>query len=75
MTGLMALLASPAPSQVSPPQDASAGYVALLIVVLLGIATALLIRNMSTRLKRLPKEFGPPHDQSAPEQGRPEQGR
>jgi hypothetical protein len=38
----------------------SAGFVALLIVVLLFLATVLLIRNMSSRLKRLPKEFPPP---------------
>lgn len=38
----------------------SAGFVALLIVVLLFLATVLLIRNMSGRLKRLPKEFPPP---------------
>ena len=35
----------------------SAGYIALLIIVLLFIATALLVRNMSGRLKRLPREF------------------
>ncbi len=35
----------------------SAGYLALLLVVVLFVATALLIRNMSGRLKRLPKEF------------------
>ena len=41
----------------------SAGYIALLLIVLLFIVTALLIRNMSGRLKRLPKEFTPPSDQ------------
>ena len=35
----------------------SAGYIALLIIVLLFVATALLIRDMSGRLKRMPKEF------------------
>jgi hypothetical protein len=42
------------------------GPIPLLIVVLLGIALVLLIRNMNGRLKRLPKEFPPP-----PERGRP----
>jgi hypothetical protein len=34
-----------------------AGPMALLIIVLLGIATVLLIRNMNARLRRLPAEF------------------
>lgn len=34
-----------------------AGPVALLIVVLLGIATVLLWRNMNSRLRRLPSSF------------------
>jgi hypothetical protein len=35
----------------------SAGWLGFLIVVLLGVATYLLIRNMNARLKRLPKSF------------------
>ncbi len=42
----------------------SAGYLALLLVVLLFVATGLLIRNMSSRLKRLPREF-PEQDEAA----------
>ncbi len=38
----------------------SAGPLGLLIVLLLGVATVLLIRNMNARLKRLPKSFDPP---------------
>ncbi len=34
--------------------------IGLLIVLLLAVATALLIRNMNSRLKRLPKSFDPP---------------
>jgi hypothetical protein len=34
-----------------------AGPLGLLIIVLLGIGTVLLIRNMNTRLKRLPESF------------------
>lgn len=37
--------------------DGPAGPMSLLLVVLLGIATVLLIRNMSKRLKRLPESF------------------
>ena len=68
-------------SQVPADTSVSAGYVALLIVVLLGVATALLVRNMSGRLKRLPEQFAPEGqhpsvaEQGRPEQGRPEQGR
>jgi hypothetical protein len=39
---------------------ASAGPVGLLLVLLIGIATVLLIRNMDKRMRRLPKEFPPP---------------
>lgn len=38
----------------------TAGFIALLLIVLLFVATVLLVRNMSARLKRLPKEFPPP---------------
>ena len=37
--------------------EVSAGPIGLLIVLLMLIATALLIRNMNMRLKRLPREF------------------
>lgn len=51
------------------------GPLGLLIVVLLGIATVLLIRNMSARLRRLPDTF-PDQDETGPvdrEKVRPEQ--
>jgi hypothetical protein len=38
----------------------AAGPLGLLVVVLMIIATVLLIRNMNSRLKRLPREFPPP---------------
>jgi hypothetical protein len=37
--------------------DGLAGPMALLLIVLLGLATILLIRNMNKRLKRLPASF------------------
>ena len=37
-----------------------AGPMGLLIIVLLGIATVLLIRNMTARIRRLPAEFPDP---------------
>lgn len=46
--------------------DALAGPAALLIVLVLLIATVFLIRNMDKRLKRLPREFPPPAAKDAP---------
>jgi hypothetical protein len=50
--------------------DGMAGPLALLIIVLLAIATALLIRNMNARLRRLPERFpdqpGPARRSAAP---------
>ncbi|MCU1600561.1 MAG: hypothetical protein JWO22_1270 [Frankiales bacterium] len=43
----------------------SAGWLGFLIVVLLGVATVLLIRNMNGRLKRLPKSFEGDDDASS----------
>ena len=48
-----------------------AGPMALLIIVLLAIATVLLIRNMNARLRRLPEQFprqdGPDQEGSDPD--------
>jgi len=38
----------------------AAGPLGLLVIVLLGLATVLLIRNMDKRVKNLPREFPPP---------------
>ncbi|WP_433052058.1 hypothetical protein [Dactylosporangium sp. CS-033363] len=43
-----------------------AGPMGLLIIVLLGIATVFLIRNMTMRIRRLPAEFPDP---DAPKKG------
>jgi hypothetical protein len=40
--------------------DGIVGPLGLLIIVLLAIATVLLIRNMNSRLRRLPASFDPP---------------
>ena len=45
--------------------SANAGPIGLLLVILLGIATVLLIRNMDKRVKRLPREFPPPPEDRA----------
>ena len=45
-----------------------AGPLGFLVVLLLGVATVLLIRNMSARIKRLPDSFEPTEtDQNDPD--------
>lgn len=57
--------------------DGVAGPMGLFITVLLIVATVLLIRNMNSRLRRLPASFPPPGSragqdgQAAPEPGGP----
>ena len=41
----------------------TAGPLGLLVVLLIGVALVLLIRNMNGRLRRLPRSFDPPPDQ------------
>jgi hypothetical protein len=43
----------------------SAGWLGFFIVVLIGVATVLLIRNMNSRLKRLPGRFPGDDDESS----------
>jgi hypothetical protein len=59
-----ALLLAASASVVVDESEVSAGPIGLLIVLLMLIATALLIRNMNGRLKRLPREF-PDQERSA----------
>ena len=61
-----------APDDVLAASDALAGPAALLIVLVLLVATVFLIRNMDKRLKRLPREFptAGPGDRSAPPEDR-----
>ncbi len=46
-----------------------AGPLALLLVLLLGVATVLLIRNMNARLRRLPRSF----DEVSPPEAEPDE--
>jgi hypothetical protein len=41
-------------------EKVSAGPLGFLVLVLIGVATVLLIRNMNARLKRMPRSFDPP---------------
>lgn len=42
--------------------SSTAGPLGLLVVLLIGIALVLLVRNMNTRLRRLPRSFDPPEE-------------
>ena len=46
-------------------EELQTGPIGLLIVLLMLIATAFLIRNMNSRIKRLPREF-PDQDEPPP---------
>ena len=55
--------------ELAQQQSGQAGPIGLLVLVLLGIAVVLLVRNMDQRLKRLPREFPPreaPRDPRVP---------
>lgn len=49
----------------------TAGQAGLLVVGVLGLVTALLIRSMSKRIKRLPTSFPDQHGARAEPQDRP----
>ena len=44
--------------------DGYAGPLGLLVVLLLGVATVFLIRNMTARIKRLPESFDKPDEKT-----------
>lgn len=50
----------PAPGQ--GEEFGKASPIALVVIVLLGLATVLLIRSMSKRIRRLPASFDPPEE-------------
>ncbi len=58
MTGLLLLAVE--------EEDIGTGPIGLLIILLMLIATALLIRNMNSRIKRLPREFPDREGDSSP---------
>jgi hypothetical protein len=50
----------PAPPPGKGEEFGKASPIALVVIILLGIATAFLIRSMTKRIKRLPESFDPP---------------
>ena len=60
---VVTVLAQQAPPPGQGPEFGKASPVGLIVVLLLAVATALLIRSMSKRIKRLPETFDPPAEQ------------
>jgi hypothetical protein len=63
------LAQDPAPPPGEGPEFGKASPVALVVIVLLGIATVFLIRSMTKHLRRVPASFDEPARTGAPEAG------
>ena len=63
----LVLAQNPAPPAPRGDEFGKASPVGLVVILLLGIATILLIRSMTKRLRRLPSSFDPPADPPAGE--------
>ena len=66
----MNALAAPLLAQ-SDSAKLGAGAVSLVVLLLMGVATALLVWNMNGRLKRLPASFAVPEDAADAADGAP----
>ena len=65
-----------APPPGKGPEFGKASPIGLVVILLLAVATVLLIRSMSKRIRRLPASFDPPADSGSEEStegGRPAQ--
>jgi hypothetical protein len=65
-----------APPPGKGPEFGKASPIGLVVILLLAVATVLLIRSMSKRIRRLPASFDPPEDPGSEEPtegGRPAQ--
>ena len=52
----------PAPGSNRGDEFGSSSPIALVVILLLGIATAFLIRSMNKRLRNMPRSFDPPEE-------------
>jgi hypothetical protein len=59
----------PAPPPGQGPEFGKASPVALVVIILLGLATVLLIRGMTKRIRRLPASFDPPAEEKSGSEG------
>ncbi len=62
----------PAPGSDRGEEFGESSPIALVVILLLAVATALLIRSMSKRLRNIPESFDPPED-DAPAADAPEE--
>ncbi|MFC5062167.1 hypothetical protein [Actinomycetospora atypica] len=71
--GLVILLgqAPPAPGADRGEEFGKTSPIALVVVLLLGLATALLIRSMTKRLRNVPASFDPPAEPEGPDEAGP----
>ena len=60
------LAQNPQPPPGQGPEFGEASPIALVVVILLGIALVFLIRSMTKHLKRVPATFDPPEKPEAP---------
>jgi len=65
VTGAIVLAQDPAPAPGQGPEFGEASPIALVVVVVLGIALILLIRSMTKHLKKVPASFDPPEQDAA----------
>ena len=59
-TVALVLAQNPEPPPDKGPEFGKASPIGLVVILLLGIATVLLIRSMTKRLRKLPASFDPP---------------
>lgn len=64
-TVALVLAQNPVPPADKGEEFGKASPIGLVVILLLGIATVLLIRNMTKRIRKLPASFDPPSDSSA----------
>ena len=68
-THAVVLAQDPAPPPGQGPEFGKASPIALVVILLLGIATVFLIRGMSKRIRRLPASFDEPEKAEKPAGG------
>ncbi|MDN5920054.1 MAG: hypothetical protein L0I76_33970 [Pseudonocardia sp.] len=68
-TSVLVPAQEPAPPPGKGPEFGNSSPVGLVVVLLLLIATVVLIRSMSRRIRRLPESFGPPEQTDGPAAG------
>ncbi len=59
---VLVLAQNPVPPPDKGEEFGKASPIGLVVILLLGIATVLLIRNMTKRIRKLPSSFDPPSD-------------